>query len=227
MNFKLWFESIFQPPSYKKQESPPAWTQEAHHPPHSKCSLCCSVSWVGGVPQVLPPPSRPGLGYPLPSRPGLGYTPTIQTWSGVGYPRYPPRPGTGYSFPTQSWDGVPPTQTWDGVPSQTWDVVLPRNGTGYPPTHTWDGVPPSTQTWDGVPPQTWDGVPPYLNLGRGTPSKCGQSENITFRHPSDAGGKNCTQKLSLLIKQLSNIRGVPCHGQSKNYVFNIRTYVFV
>ena len=26
-----------------KQESPPAWTQEAHCPPRSKCSLCCSV----------------------------------------------------------------------------------------------------------------------------------------------------------------------------------------
>ena len=47
-----------------------------------------------------------------------------------------------------------------------------------PPTPTPDlgqGTPP--------PPQTWDGVPP-------PPRNGGQSENITFHHPSDAGGKN-------------------------------------
>ena len=45
----------------------------------------------------------------------------------------------------------------------------------------------------GYPPTwTWDGVPPYLDLRWGTPPphKCGQTENITSRHPSDAGGKN-------------------------------------
>ena len=37
------------------------------------------------------------------------------------------------------------------------------------------------------------GNPPYLDLRWGTPPpprKCGQTENITSRHPSDAGGNN-------------------------------------
>ena len=67
-----------------QQESPPAWTQEAHCPPRSKCSLCCSVQW-GGVEMGYPP----YMGYP----PDMGYPPT-QTWDGVP--------------PTQTWDGVPP-----------------------------------------------------------------------------------------------------------------------
>ena len=108
-----------------------------------------------------PPPSRPGLG---------GYLPTIQTWPG-GIPQ------------------VPPT------------------------IQTWDGVPPHPDLGWGTPIQTCYGVPPHPDLGRGTPThkpgtgyspshkpgtgylppprNGGQSENITFRHPSNAGGKNC------------------------------------
>ena len=82
----------------------------------------------------------------------------------------------------------------------TWSTP-PDLGWGTP--RTWDGVPP--RTWDGVTPQTWDWVPPLdLDLGWGTPlprPEMGyppqvwtdkQTENSTFPHPSDAGGKYTT-----------------------------------
>ena len=46
------------------------------------------------------------------------------------------------------------------------DTLPFRSGMGYPPVKTWDGYSPP---------------PP--------PRKCEQTENITFPHPSDAGGK--------------------------------------
>ena len=53
-------------------------------------------------------------------------------------------------------------------------------------------TPPPTQTWHGVPPRPGTGYDPHQDLGWGTPPprKCGQTETITFPHPSDAGGKN-------------------------------------
>ena len=89
-----------------------------------------------------------------------------------------------------TWDGVPPYPNLDGVPPP------PRPEMGYlpPPTQTWDGVTPLPRPEMGYPPtQTWDGVAPYLDLGQGTPRKCGQTENITSRHPSDAGGNNVNE----------------------------------
>ena len=96
----------------KEQESPPAWTQEAYHPPCSEYSFCCP-NWVppwpgwgrGTLPGYSPgsvPPSWPG-GYPIwvpPGRvPPAGYPP-------AGYPpgRVPPQ-------------GNPPGWTWQGTPS--------------------------------------------------------------------------------------------------------------
>ena len=138
-----------------KQESSPAWTQEAHRP--SRCSLCCSVSWVEGeVPRVLPPPSTPGWGVPqVPT--------TIQTWDGVPPPS---RPEMGYPSPRPEM----------GYPS-------PRPGMGYPPDLRLGTL--------------------YLDLGWGNPQspppprKCGQTENISSRHPSDAGGKNKKSKYKI------------------------------
>ena len=52
--------------------------------------------WWGGVPQVPPPPSKPGWGVPW-------VPPTIQTWDGV-----PPRPEMGYPLPRPEM-GYPPT----------------------------------------------------------------------------------------------------------------------
>ena len=85
------------------QESPPEWTQEAYHPPHSKCSLC----WGGGGYPIqswgeVPHPDLPRgnlAGVPPPHHQDLAgvpshhldlagvIPPTISTWLG-----YPPPP---------------------------------------------------------------------------------------------------------------------------------------
>ena len=73
------------------QESPPAWTQEAYHPPCSDYSFCCP-NWV-------PPPSWPGPGGTLPGYPPSKVPPSgVPPWAGyppAGYPTppagYPPR----------------------------------------------------------------------------------------------------------------------------------------
>ena len=62
-------------------------------------------------------------------------------------------------------------------------------GRGYPPAWTWEGVPPPGPG-KGYP-LAGPGGTPHLDLGRWyppPPRNGGQSENITFRHPSDAGG---------------------------------------
>ena len=61
-----------------------------------------------------------------------------------------------------------------------------------PTIQTWDGVPPHPDLrWGTPPPRPGMGYPPPTDLGRGIPpNKWGQTENITFPHPSDAGGKN-------------------------------------
>ena len=102
---------------------------------------------------------------------GGGRVPPIQSWTG-GTP--------GYS-PTLILDGVPHQQ--DGV------SPYPDFGWGYLPPNQQDGVPLQLDlVWGKVPIWTWDGVPPR---------KCGQTETITFPHPSDAGGKNTREMRSL------------------------------
>ena len=70
----LWFKISL------KQESPPAWTQEAYRPPRGKHTLCCSGGGRGGT--------YSGGGY-LPwlggTYPGGGYLPW---WGGGTYPRW-------------------------------------------------------------------------------------------------------------------------------------------
>ena len=68
-----------------KQESPPAWTQEAYRPPCSEYSFCCPT-WVpppGGGPGTPPTGGGPGTprgvtqsGTP-PGTPGGGYPPPL------------------------------------------------------------------------------------------------------------------------------------------------------
>ena len=77
-----------------------------------------------------------------------------------------------------------------GTPPQIWDQDPPRLETGYPPTWTWN--PPFLDLDLGHPLDL--GPPPYLDLG--PPQKCGQTQNITSRHPSDAGGKYTQLKLN-------------------------------
>ena len=74
---------------YYSQESPPAWTQEAYRPLHSKCSL-----WWWGITQ-----SSNGGGIPHPVM--MGGTSSSHGWEG---------------YPIQSWwGGVPPIQSWPGM----------------------------------------------------------------------------------------------------------------
>ena len=114
----------------------------------------------------------------------------------------PDRWGRGY--PIQSWMGGYPISLDDGgVPHP----VLTMGG-GTPSSLGWGTFSPPPRQQDGVPPaQTWDGIPPHLDLGMGyplplsgpgmrlpppLPRKCGQTENITFPHHSDAGGNKFT-----------------------------------
>ena len=132
------------------------------------------------------PPQHPDLaGVPPPQPLGWG---TPQTWDGV-----PPHHPDLAEVPPHPWDGVPPPPPsrpgWHLPPPQTRDGVPPlpsRHGWGTPPP------PPSRPGWGtphlrpemGYPPPPHhpdlDGVPP--------PYKCEQTKNITFPHPSNAGG---------------------------------------
>ena len=163
VNFDITYQVII----IYQQESPPVWMQEAYHPLHSKCLLCWGV-----------PHPRSG-GYSVWDL-GEGGTPS-QVW-GVPHPRSGvyPIPGLG-STPSQvlgtpsQVKGVPHPRS-GGTPSRPgWGVPHPRSG-GVP----W--VPPPIQTWDGVPPQPdlrW-GTP--LDLGQGTPCKCGQIHRLVSKH---------------------------------------------
>ena len=71
-----------------KQESPPAWTQEAYRPPRSRCLLCWCVCVWGGGGLAHPVMVRGGVPHPVMVGGGtLGNPPTIQIWLG-----YPPTP---------------------------------------------------------------------------------------------------------------------------------------
>ena len=173
---------------HRKQESPPAWTQEAYRPPRSKCSLCCSVGGGGGD------PSRGQGGYPIltwlgkysspiltggiPSWPGwripqswLEGTPSWPGWGGYPILGYPNRTGV------LLWPGLvnPPGKDLGSV---TWE----RTGTRLPLERTWyqwlgkelvTGV-PLESTW-----YQWRGK----GHGTGVLPRCEQTdthENSTF-----------------------------------------------
>ena len=166
----------------EKQESPPAWTQEAYRPPCSEYSFRCST-WV-------PPPSWPGQGGYLtrvPPRPGY---PPILTWLG-GYltrvpplwPGYPPQPGYPFSR-------VPPhPDLAGGVPDQGTPPARVPPQPGYPPGRVpphpdLGGVPDQGTPPARVPPQ--QGTPPVVPMafwemlqsimGHGYPPTCGQTD---------------------------------------------------
>ena len=130
-----------------KQESPPAWTQEAYRPPCIEYSFCCPT-WV--------PPPHPDLagGVPWSGTPWAGYPP-ILTWPG-GVPDQGTPPGQ-----ATPQAGYPPILTWPGgVPDQG----TPCQGTpptGYPPA----GYPPQLDLAVYTPPPAGPGrVPPWLDL---------------------------------------------------------------
>ena len=110
-----------------------------------------------------------------------------------------------YAALSNGWGGVPHPVlvVVGGYPIQSWwwggTLGPPHHpdlagGTPHHPDLGWGT--PHTQTWDGVPPPpSSPGVPahPPNRPGMGyppPPHKCGQTENITFPHPSDAGGNN-------------------------------------
>ena len=137
----------------------------------------------------------------------LGFPPTIQTWSGVPWvsPRSTPKQGTPHH---PDLAGLPPPPSRPGMeyppppPSRPgWGISPPRPVMGYPPPPIevlamllclmggggvpWVPPPPSRPGWGITSIQTCNGVPPPVEVWTGT-----QSENITFPHPSDAGGNN-------------------------------------
>ena len=94
------------------------------------------------------------------------------TYSGRGIPTLVGgTPAGGYP------GGVAPPHQLYAVPPISW--------MGYPPSAGW-GTPQSAG--QGIPHQL-DGVPPHHQLDRVPPPPIHQTENITFPHPSDAGGK--------------------------------------
>ena len=151
----------------QKQQSPPAWTQEAYR-------LWCIKYYWGGVPPpiVVPPQPGPVRGYPRWGTPPSG-TPLAR--SDRRYSRW----GTPMGYPLARSDrGYPRWGNPIGYPSQVWGV--PK--VGYPPL----GYPQpglrgyprwGTPHW-GTPSQVWQGstragvppcqVPPQPGLMGGT-----------------------------------------------------------
>ena len=200
--------------SIKKQESPPAWTQEAYHPPCSEYSFCC--------PTRVPPPG--GRGYLTRVPPG-GYLTRVPPQGGV------PDPGTpgGSSTPGGTWPGYPPGGglgtpgggswpryppwggTWPGYPGGVPDLGTPLQG------GTWPRYPPRGVPDPGTPAASWHsgkcckalwdmGTPPVDRQNHGWTDAC---QNITFPHPSDAGGNNFI--LSILFATVGRKEEFTCY----------------
>ena len=155
-----------------KQESPPAWTQEAYRPPCSEYSFCCPTrvpdpgtppGGVGGYPDLGTSPPPGGGGYPDLGTPPGGYL-TRTPWGGTRTWVPPPPPG-GVPGP-----GYPP----GGVP----DPGYPPGGgvpdLGTPPGGYLTRVPPRGGYLTRTPPGGVPGPPsPPVWTDK-------QSETITF-----------------------------------------------
>ena len=129
-----------------KQESPPAWTQEAYRPLCREYSFCCPnwvppplvLTWPGGGTLPGYPPSWPG-GYPARGYPGGGvpYLGTPPPDLAGGYPTWVP-PGRvlppSRVPPWLDLAGYPPP----GVcPMEFWVMLQSIMGYGYPPPPMW------------------------------------------------------------------------------------------
>ena len=86
----------------------------------------------------------------------------------------------------EPWGTPPPVRTYDGVPRPEMGYLpILDLRLGYPLPPSWPGMGLTSPCWqDGVP-------PPPVDMWTDT-----QSENITFPHPSDAGGNNVPLILS-------------------------------
>ena len=165
----------FQKPSVK-QESPPAWMQEAY------CSPCSgstpSVVLTGYPPSRVPPPDLAGgvpyHGYPQQGTPWAGYPPAGYPHSdlargGGTLPGYPPRHGTPQAEYPQT--GVPPRKS------------TPQQGTPgrVPPSWTWHGTPQldlAGYPLGVCPMEFWVMLQSIVGYGY-LPPHCGQTEGQT------------------------------------------------
>ena len=112
-------------------------------------------------------------------------------------PRVPPLswPGWGYSGCPPGWDTLHPDLAGGLHPILTWpEVTRVPTRSGAPWSGwTWLGYPLAGSGLENPPGWIWFGYPPAgPGLGTPPPRRCGQTENITFPHPSDAvGNKHC------------------------------------
>ena len=152
----------------------------------------------------------PAGGYPIPAG---GYplagVPPILTWLG-GTPSLQGVPLAGIT-PLLHLAGIPPIWTWPGYPTSDLSRVPPfEPGWGTPPRWTWPGYPP-IKGWGA----------PHLDLA-GLPSRCGQTENITFPHPSDAVGNKRTSRMremnpSVLLSLFTRSRTIQIHEKTTRW----------
>ena len=169
-----------------KQESPPAWTQEAYRPPHSHSKSL--LFGGGGGPSTK------------------NFFPSLNMYQAK----------SGVKNFSLYWDPVPPLDLRLGSPpwTWTWDSPPPQPGPGTPPdldppTSTWTWNPPPPWPWPRTPRDldpptsawTCDLPPPHFNLGPGTPPprvnrQTFPSINITFPRTTYAGGKYFLMNLS-------------------------------
>ena len=137
-----------------KQESPPAWTQEAHRLPrsHRKCLLFQrggTQTWDGVPPQRWGTPPVQGWGTPCPR---------------LGYP------------PVQGWGTPPPHLKLDrGTPPS-------KAGSEYPPIQGWIRYPPPGQGWIGIG-MDRDGVPPPKSEQTDISKHNKESHHMSVVHP--------------------------------------------
>ena len=149
----------------KRQESPPAWTQEAYRPPCSEYSFCCPT-WV------------PPLGYPV-----------RYPWGGTQTPPGVPGPPGGTQSGTPPGVPGPPRGTRSGTPPGGVPSQVPPGGPGGTQSGTplWGTRTPRGGTQSGTPRGgggTWPGPPRCLMafwemlqsiMGYGYPP-CGQTD---------------------------------------------------
>ena len=206
-----------------KQESPPAWTQEAYRPPCSEYSFCCPTrvpppggggTWPGHPPRGVPDPGTPPGGSTWAGYPPGGYLTRVPPLGGVPDPG-PPGGGTWARYPPGGY------LTWVPPPGGYLTRVPPPGGylTRVPPPGgrgTWAGYPPRGGTWPGYPPRHclmafWEmlqsimgyGYPP-LWTDRWMDGRTDACQNITFPHTPYAGG-NKTYGWVLLVCDVDSL----------------------
>ena len=108
---------------------------------------------------------------------------------------------------------------------QTWDRVPPYQDLGQGTLHPdlgW-GTPHSDLGW-GTPclDLEW-GTPPDLERVPPPPRKCGQTETITFPHPSDKGGKNRKDSKYLCTKQATDQQIIHWKTEPLHIIFNFNS----